>query len=223
MKSPKKIIPATQREGLQLVIGGRLLRTKWETETKSYATTDVTDNAPCYLFAECEVAEDVILRDIFLLLQKHLEFHQDAIGHHVAEFVVEGLQPSPIKPETAGEKLELSWRLEYDSQEKKLHGNLRPECQCVSKTGERSSIAMSRAFDIAPLPVCLNHGLHILVLHKKPSESYDFAGAGFTLGQILEAILWELSWFGGPKGKQEFEAKIMESLTEIPDGKRSEK
>lgn len=223
MKSPKKIIPVAQREGLQLVSGGRLLRTKWATETKSYLTTDVTENAPCYLFAVCEVAEDVILRDIFLLLQKHLEFYQNAIGHHVAEFVGEGLPPSPPNPDYEGATLELSWRLEYDPQEKKLHGNLRPECQCVSKAGEYSSISMSSALDIAPLPIRLNHGFPIVVHHKEKSETHDFAEAEFTLGQILEAIFWELSWFGGPKGKQEFEAKIMESLTEIPDGKRSEK
>jgi len=216
MKSPKKTPPLEPREGLQLVSGGRLLRTKWATDQKRYLTTDVTENAPCYLFAACTLAEEVILRDLFLLLQKHPDFYQNTIGNHVNELVTEGLQPPPDRPGggDSAAVLELSWKLEYWPQTQKLFGNVRPEFWCLTPAGQKSSVALSPAQTLAQFPVRLNPGFPVWVRQAAISEGHNFTGAEFSLGQILEAIIWELSWFGGPMERKIFTQELTEIAAE---------
>jgi hypothetical protein len=214
---PLKNKPADNiMEELRLISGGRLLSTKWDGDSKRYVTTDVTPSAPCYLFEACELDAGVILRDIFLLLQQHIDFYQNAIGNHVTEFVAEGLQQQQTKPEDSGlSYLELSWKLEYSPKEKRLWGNLRPRFCGFAPDGEKCGLSGSYANELALLPVRLNHQFPIVVQQKKTPELQDFNGAEFSLGQILEGIIWELSYFGGPQGRKEFESLIAETISEI--------
>jgi hypothetical protein len=64
-------------EKLQIRKGGKLVDTRWiydrEKDQGEYQEFDVTDKAVRHLFDICYLAEDVTLKDLFLLLNTNLE------------------------------------------------------------------------------------------------------------------------------------------------------
>lgn len=109
------------RECLQIRKNGKLVQTKWvydeEKEQGSYQEFDITDQAISKLFEVCELAPDITLKDIFLLLNTELDIFDTIIGNWTKEIVTEGLtQPEKpyVKDDEAIEYLELKLSLEYD-------------------------------------------------------------------------------------------------------------
>jgi hypothetical protein len=84
-------------EDVKIVSDGKLLRTRWvydESKAEgSYDTNDVTDVAPQYLFDACTLDQGVRLKDIFELLDRHIEVYKRIMGNLVEDVVSEGLQP----------------------------------------------------------------------------------------------------------------------------------
>ncbi|MEW6753596.1 MAG: hypothetical protein AB1505_21815 [Candidatus Latescibacterota bacterium] len=130
------------KETLTVAEGGRLVETRWiydeSRERGEYGTRDVTEFAIRYLFAPCELAEAVVLRDILLLLNTNLDLFDDVFhSNWTRELVTEGLsepdQPYDLSDDEAIQYLELYWHVEFDGQE--LHGFARPGFHGDSRAG----------------------------------------------------------------------------------------
>jgi len=80
---------------LTLKKNGVLYRTKWvydkEKGEGAYKSYDVTMTPQLYLFHHCELEEGVTLRDLFLFIQRHIEFFDLLVTNWCAEIVEEGL------------------------------------------------------------------------------------------------------------------------------------
>lgn len=208
-----------------------------------YKEFDKTDQAIRLLFDVCELAPDVTLKDIFQLLNTELDLFDAVIGNWCKEIVTEGLT-QPEKPYDLSvynpdqiEYLELRFTPEYDHNgdgtEDYLQGFCRPdfggtgiELQAEHehyKKGERIpwSISFTAANDLINVPVKLAKDVVIYegILKCKrgamPQKLVEFKNPSYTLGNILQGIIWEMSFHGGPSSRNDFHKDILNTVEEI--------
>jgi len=107
---------------------GQLLLRRWDPDTRSYLTHDITAKAPRFLFVPCELEDGVILEHIFKLINQNIELYEEIIGLWCREFVEEAFSsesnPDVTKhPNTDPTMLETDpGALEY----LELHWNIAP-------------------------------------------------------------------------------------------------
>lgn len=228
-------------EKLEIAKGGRLLETRWTydevLEKGQYVTENVTEYAPTKMFEACTLADDVTLRDVFLLLRCSMTLYKAIIGNWVEEIVTEGLDKPPTGAFCCGgddriDYLELCWQIEYDRAECWLAGNIRPDFHGVGpwpmeankdSVAGPCSVAFMPANEIIDLPLQLSPELLIYptIREHHDFEQQRFFGPEFSLGQILYAIIWELSWFGPPQFRDEKAQEVSAARDEVLAGART--
>ena len=239
---------------LQIRKGGKLIDTKWvfdkEKREGEYQEVDVTDQAIRYLFEPCSLAEDVTLKDIFLLLNSELELFNVVIGNWCKEIVTEGLT-GPAKPYDLSiydpeqiEYLKLYYAPEYDVEDKGdvLYGFHRPQFggegivlqadYDYHKQGERIpwGISFTPSNELINIPVKLHNKFTIYEGIMKWDKSKgaatralaDFDNPTYTLGGILEGIIWELSFHGGPESRNEKSQELKDIVAKIKTENKDE-
>lgn len=236
------------REKLEIRKGGKFVETKWvydeDKDEGFYQEFDRTESAIRYLFEPCELAYDVTLEDIFLLLNSELTIFNLIFGNWCEEFVKEGLTKSPIPynlekydPEQI-EYLELYYTPEYDKSDaqNRLNGFLMPNFHGVGvklredtesyKKGDRIKwgINLSPINTLIKIPVKLNKRfiIHEDNIQSKPDEKPkvlgEFENPQYTLGNILYGIIWELSFYGPPEERDKVKRGLEERMEKIDSG-----
>lgn len=212
-----------------------------------YQEFDRTDSAIRRLFEPCELAEDVTLKDIFELLNTEIDLFDAVIGNWCKEIVTEGLtQPgkpydlSKYDPEQI-EYLELRYTPEYELYDgvDSCHGFHRPDFGGVGvelqndgdqehyKKGERIpwGISFTPANELINIPVKLNdtfaiyEGILRSAEGQMPKMLAEFKNPTYTLGGILEGVIWEMSFHGGPAKRDAFGAELRQTVDDIKSGK----
>lgn len=184
---------------------GKLFLTRWvydeDANSGEYVRTDVTSDAHRYLFTRCTIEDGVTLKDVFLLIEKNILLFEKILGNWVAEFVEECF--------TDGEKdedisyVEVYWNIEFDEEE--TFGNARPCFQAIDKNGDAWCISMMPTNRYAHILVRLSNVMTVFTYLGSPGE-YDISvydNPEYSLGQILDAIVRELSYYGPPKKRDE--------------------
>jgi hypothetical protein len=232
--------------GLRLTSGGHLLHTRWiyddERDEGHYVTEDVTQRTPEFLFYICILDEDIILKDIFLLLEHHLDLYEVILSKWVKAIVEEGLAPI-IPPNLPYDYVELYWSLNYVQYEgqRGLSWNTMPRFHAVSDiscapdlgkgvrpatqfalqgAGDPNKIVYSIDFtpanELAELPLKLSPIFTIWADNPdgKGAEPHIFTAPEFSLAQIFDGILWELTFHGGPADRQKAKCDLDEAIAE---------
>lgn len=215
-----------------------------ETKKGAYQEKDVTASAIRRLFESCELEDNITLKDIFLLMQTELELFDTFIGNWCEEIITEGLTGPPkintgYDPEEI-EYFELDKTIHTDPTG--TYGTDRPDfggkgwvlredkladwknedgSDCVEWTkGSRIpwGVSCTPANEIINIPVRLKNDLTV---YNNDIESKDFhkkiisyPNCGFTLGDILNGIIWELSFFGGPASRDKAKKEMKDSIDE---------
>ncbi|MCP4346132.1 MAG: hypothetical protein GY795_11480 [Desulfobacterales bacterium] len=205
-------------EGLKIIRNGKLLKTKWVyNEDKGegiYLTEDVTDNALKLLFEDCTLDEGVRLKDIFLLIKQNMELFNIIIGYWVEKIVEEGLLPCREKDNEL-DYLELYWITVYNEKEEEFLGNTLPAFHGVGIINDRITyydLCVTPANEIAELPLKLCK--EFTISNFVDDKVVKYKGPYFSLGQILFAIIWELSWFGSPSKREIKKQELFPPMTE---------
>ena len=231
---------------LKINKGGILTETKWvwdeEKDVGSYVTTDVTDVAIRSMWDCCELADDVVLQDIFLLLNTELDIFDAMIGNWCREIVTEGLKAPKIPDLTDGmEFLELYWMYDLckkwiddkELDEYELVGNSFPgfhgwgvwpmdkDCGVPEAVQGGYGVSFTPANELALYPLRLNKLLSI-TCDEDDRKNINFPNPGFTLGNILYGIIWELSFHGGPTSRDEQSEQLKAMVDKIKDGETDE-
>ena len=201
--------------------GGLLLKTEWkydsEKENGEYITFRPKNPSFCYLMEECELADDIILKDILLLLNKELDFYSVLLGNWVDEIVAEGLKP-PTESVFEIDYLELYWLLNKCTDEgiRSLDGHFFPALRGwgnYDNSGEKGGIAIGTlpVNSLAYLPLKLKKEAIIYhenldaewttieELKKQQDDPVVIDKCPYSLLHILYGIVWELSFFGPPE------------------------
>jgi hypothetical protein len=181
---------------LLLKPGPKLIRKRWK--KGKWRKKDVTAYWQHYLFwPECKV-KGVTLRDILLLLKSDLEFAKKVFHPHIEELIEEGLQPG----ETDLDYLELYQAGEIHEKEglcdltfPSFHGIKSDEdmAYCimyepVNNLADLEIVKGGWSVYVAP-----EYGNPVCVASKFP----------VSLGQIIQAVVHEISWFGTPEHRDE--------------------
>jgi hypothetical protein len=209
--------------------GGKLFRVDWiydeELEEGAWVEEEITEKAPFYLFyPECELNDDVTLRDIFLLLKQDLPLYTVVIGNWVEEFVEEAFRPLPDDfEETEVEYLEVYWWLEYDKEY--FSGLDFPSFHGIGGSevwGDDINYSMSWTPVNEMLDLPLRQRTHLSLCDKTesfPGEVKEILGPSYTLGQIMYGIIWDISFYGGPESRDKTRCGVMEDVEDIKSGK----
>ena len=202
---------------LRITKKGELLYLKgqrWYKVSKEDALSSLNQN----FFGTCDLDEGVTLRSIFSLIRKYnLE---PIVGWDMAPFYKEIRKKSQDLDWDPGDYLEVYWcpiiERDYDDETKttiskypQFHA-IRPK-QDFTKWG----ISFSPTYDLAHLPIKINKEFFIYIEHdRKPAlKTY----MEFSLNEIISAIMWELTWHGGPESRNKRSAELKESYTEAMD------
>lgn len=201
---------------------------------------DVTARGHEFLFEEVELDEDVTLADIFGLLDASPVLVAVYRRDFARELLVEA-QKRPLKPKKCKESerlefLELYSHWHQDTSNDAISGNNRlllhgvgPVLKKASreygvKAGERVKFSLSFApiRELLSLPVQINvqtpvfeSDLDAYLCHK---ELHVIRQEGFTLGQVIHGVLWELSFHGAPAQSAKFAESLMKQLDDIKSG-----
>ena len=224
---------------LKLCKGGKLTQTEWiydeEKEEGSYVTEDVTDQAIRLMWEYCDLEEDIILKDVLLLLNTELDIFDAIIGNWCKETVTEGLKPSNNSTTSDIEYLELYWILRVDDKwvrdkkldTKVLHGLGFPEFHGWGlwddpnfEPGYKGGISLSfiPVNELINLPLKVHNELSIEMWNTDDIKDYQvmkYPKPQLTLGHILYGIMWELSWHGSPLDSQKRKEKVFKTLESI--------
>lgn len=208
-----------------------------------YQEFDITKQAIRHLFEVCELEEGVTLKDIFLLLNTELDIFDAVIGNWCKDIVTEGLT-QPEKPYDLStydpdqiEYLELVYTPEYDldgDDKDVLYGIHRPDFGGVGvvlqaenehhKAGERIAwgVSFTPSNELINIPVKLSDKFSIYegILKWDKTSTGDrvlasFSNPTYTLGGILEGIIWELSFHGGPGSRKIRKDELDEAVKSI--------
>ena len=190
---------------------------------------DVTDRAVEFLFDRLELGPDVRLRDLFGLFERCPVLLQVYRRFYAQELCAE----AALGPATDDEKanllhLELRQSWDYDSHTRTYaelrrflmlgvghppqdDENIRPEADGLL----RYSMLGSPVRSMLDLPVRLDTNVRVFESdtyscrsHQQISvvHSYDL-----TLGDLLQAMLWDMTWFGSPDDTEE----VIEEMAEL--------
>jgi hypothetical protein len=215
-------------EGLTIKKGGIVERTRWDSKLKkpAYVTTDVTDRAHQFLFEQVTLAEDVTLRDIFLILQRRLEFYDELLGNWCKEIVTEAFSISEDQQQsfTQGgmQYLEVYWMLTESQDEDKvsLSGHHFPAFHgwgtWEDGTEGGYGVEFTPVYQLLDYPVRLNQEMPIYDdIGRIPKPPRVYQDATYTLGHVLYGIIWELSFFGSPTMRDGQREEIFETISEM--------
>lgn len=197
---------------LRLCPGGKLYYRKWFMDERKGKVFDVSDRPLKFLMHDCELDPAVTLRDVFDLIEANLDDLEPILGNWVKEFVEESKQPYKPKEDRELERLELYWFLESDA-EFGTDGMAFPSFHGIGKNGDKYGVDFSSCHTLMELPLTLKEDAEIYHRDQKYKSSGSsmvvLPKVGYTLMGILYGIIWELSFFGPPKKRDEEVKKLM--------------
>jgi hypothetical protein len=188
-----------------LLPGGTVRASVWDGELREPVMRDVTADLPFFLRALVTLHDQVTLKDVLLLAEKHREFLVPLFTELLDEFVDEVKRPVATEEECDLDYLEVRW-------ECFLQGNrfdLQPVL--VGRNHKDSHVYSVEAVPtnaMGHLPVHLDSRFTIVIEDGAP----EAAGAGpgalrefrrdvrreFTLHDLFDAVLAEITFHGDP-------------------------
>jgi hypothetical protein len=233
-------------ERIKLHPGGRLVLTPWEQESENpeeYVTEDVSERASLYLMEPIELDSSTRLLDLIILLRKdatlqHIFSRDLAKEYLAAAFTLEAVSPTGARADDALEYLVLYSQWYRDTETGVLEG-----VDCLEFSGMgfvlqedrfdygnltgKAGTRIKYALDLRPLKELLALPLRynsVIEIREGRVESEDYytlldtvTVERPTLGQVLHAVLTELTFHGLPSDSQEMANQVRELAAEAKD------
>ncbi len=212
---------------LTLHPGPRLLRVAYP-DRASPQDEDVTDRAVEFLFDQLELGPDVRLRDLFGLFERCPALLPVYRRFYAQELCAEAaLGPAPDDEKTNLLYLELRQSWEYDSHTRTYaelrrflmlgvanppedDENISPEADGLL----RYSMLGSPVSPMLDLPIRLDTKVRVFESDTYSCRSHQqislVHSLDLSLGDVLQAMLWEMTWFGSPDDTEEVIEEMVE-------------
>jgi len=190
---------------LKLKPGGILERTNDRNEIK-----DVTDLAITFLHENIEFDENVTLRDLFLVINKELGLFHLIFGNWIKEYTDVILNGIPEIKETSAkiDYLRVFWEIHNHGEEYNIPAF--PFFDGISiENGEEKKWAVeySPMQNHAHLPLVLDPYVRVYNFESKENKKYP--SSGYTFFNVIQGILYEISFHGGPEATK----RVLDDLT----------
>lgn len=225
-----------KRGFMSLIIkkNGKLIKTKWNEKTQKNIDKDVSKYSMRYLFDECSLDSDVTLKDVLKLINKNLDIYDLIIGNWCKDLVTEGLKGKIKNKDLDIDKLELYWRIskdkDIDTKQDLFAGYLFPSFHgkgiaTSEKDGHKKgeevnwSLSFLSVADIRDIPLVLEENTFIYNEDNWNEKPIAVGKPVFSLGHIIHGIIWELSFYGNPKTRDQKSAEMLKITENIKSGK----
>ena len=206
---------------LTLHPGGILHLVRWGDEE----INDVSDVAFHYLSENIQFVDDVILKDVFLLIDKNLDMFSAIFGNWIEEYTALALSETEQELDRDMDYLELYRVGEIDGEEFTM--DFRPSFHGVgvvkedteyNKKGEvvQWGISFTPTNELAHLPVKLSDKLAIY--NTKTKETFNYKCDDYSLFDIIQGIIWELSFYGSPEKTKDVLDGLNNQMARIESG-----
>lgn len=216
---------------LKILPKGKLIKYFWEGAQKK---RDVSNVAYRYLFQECIIDKKVTLRDIFLLMNHNPEIFDLVFGNWCKDFLKEALNKKSRKKDSSIEYLELYWHIHKDKDYEtkkptfagynfpRFHGRGRAKkTEHGHKKGQwvNWSLSFIPSQELMDIPVKLEEKTFIYDEDNWKNPPQAMGKPIYTLGHILYAIIWELSFHGPPKKRDKTGKELLKRVKDVKSGK----
>ena len=196
---------------------------------------DRSAHAPMHMYDACTLDADVTLRDVFLLMNRHIKTFDAIIGNHCEAIVKSGLSKRSRRNTKTDDidYLELYFEITEEKNFKgddrettglrfpNLHGSGVLKKDSPDGHGKKGdiqhwAIELTEAWKLAAYPLKLRTTVQVARHKSKATKTLTtLSHPECSLGQILYAIIWELSFYGPPvkmmKFRDELKRRIKES------------
>jgi hypothetical protein len=207
---------------LKLKHGGILERTGFKIETQ-----DVTDIAISYLHEDIEFDDNVTLRDLFLVINKELELFNLIFGNWIDEYTNVILCGVPESEEENNQIDHLLVSLEIENEGEEYNIPSFPEFHGVGickepfetyKEGDeiKWGISFSPMQKFADTLLVLDPFVH--VYNSKTKEKNTYPSSGYTFFNVIYAIVYEISFHGGPEDTEKVFDSLNDQIKKIKSG-----
>ena len=218
---PRGICRRGKMSELTLKSGGILERSTWNTETQSYDIVEVSDHAYAYL-NDTVTFDNIILKDLFAVIGKNLEVISPIFGNWIEENTKAALTLSPTEgkekhPNDNIDFLEIYWVISADDDDglnfpswPSFHGiGTADEDDNYYKAGDtiKWGVDFMPVQDLVNLPLKIKDKASLCVVTGTGKNTKvvntEYKSGSITLYQVIQAVVWEISWWGGPEGKSD--------------------
>jgi hypothetical protein len=213
---------------------GSLIRTRdfYDEDKKSWESSesDVTDSAWCHLSDDIEFEEGITLKDLFSLIHKNIEIFEGIFGNWIDEYTHVILNETPTEKEEEEQPIDylrIYWDLSIDDRDNELSIPAWPNFGGFGiashddnsyKKGDviRWGVGLSPMQNFADLPLKLEETVDVWYCDKKESKQYK--SYGYTLYQVIQSVIWEISFHGGPSQTSKFMDGLKQQIERIKSG-----
>ena len=207
---------------LKLKHHGILERTNHKNETY-----DVTDRAISFLHEKISFDEDVTLRDLFLVINKDLSLFTLIFGNWMDEYTDVILNKTPDIQENDDEPvdyLRVYWFVENGGEEYNIPlfpyfdgiGICRKDTEYY-KAGEEIKWGICSSMQNY-VDILLKLEEKTTVYNYKTKEYKTYPATGYTLFNVIQAIIWEISFYGSPDDTNKMMESFREQIQRIKNG-----
>lgn len=212
-----------------------LFRLDWSSKKREYIKRKVKKaHVLMCLRSACEIEEGTTLRDIFNIVDQY-KLLKTVISHYawchqIDEFHAQAKEPYSYKDENSDEKidyLEVLWHTDHQQYDDETTFGISTEFHGVgTMAGEPTcfSVSCTPMQDLADLPIKLNKQVKIYSVWKLGKRVKEFpqemitATNCFSLLEVLDAIYYDISFYGGPAENREFVEEMKETVEGIKNG-----
>ena len=180
-----------------------------------------------------EIDEDVTLKDFLTMIKPIVDFYS-----FCPEVTV-------MRPETVAEfykelnsrkKPNVNMDVDYTCLSWDIHIECGHLCKfgdfygCGEKNDQRYAVSFSPLYDYAHLPFKIKNDLPFKIKKMSKFKVYPVGGfrdnynevylkQDFTLSELIFAVLYEISFYGGPKKREEFNKELDQICQDVKSGK----
>lgn len=186
----------------------------------------VVDDPFKWLTAECTINDDITLGDIFNIVEKSKSLVDFLSMYSWCGAINEFHKAARIPLEKKDEFTEKLWHLEIYRHVESSFSNYFETEPCFHGVGDidETTLEHYKGRDL-PLPLSMNYAIELCPMNelvdlpvvakedvKVQNKSLKLK---YTLLEILDAIYWEISFFGGPDEADEMKNQLAEQVQEI--------
>lgn len=212
---------------VKIMKGGILNYHSWNKEIGAHEIEDVSDRSPAFLFRAAEIEEGATLEDICRLLDQNIEIFDAVIGNWCENIVRECLDNDPETEEIASIDLIRSLTINKDwenEEHREISGFSHLTVSGTGNDGTNYGIELTPVNNLKNAVVKMHSGCTIFdeasyyeeKNYGQPEKHTEtFQRCSSTLGDILNSVIWELSFFGGPASRDTFRDELNERVENL--------
>jgi hypothetical protein len=212
---------------LKLKPGGILELCEWNSEKKENEFFDVSKHAVHYLNNFIEF-DEVTVKDIFLLINKNMDYFLPIFGNWIDEFTFDALNKESSGLVNDVDYVRLYWGLCADSDGLSIPAfpnfdgiGIANDTHVGYNIGDeiKWGMSLSSVESFIHLPLILDKKVKFVFENEDCTyEEKTYDTDCFTLFQVIQGIIWEMSFYGSPQQAKKLEENMRDQIEKIKSG-----